>query len=433
MVIPDDYKKTEIGIIPEDWSVVPFEKTFSVLHNNTMSRAELNYYNGDIQNIHYGDVLIKYPFILDCSKETIPYINDDRTLTVSKGFLQDGDIIISDTAEDEVVGKATEIVNVNGRKVVSGLHTIPCRAKDKNTFALSWLGYYINSRFFHDQIIPYITGIKVSSISKNSLFKTLVAYPKKSEQERIVSALSDIDTLIDNLEKLISKKKNIKQGAMQELLTGKRRLPGFDGEWIESTILDASCLVLNGDRSERYPSKDEFISFGIPFINAGHLQNGKVNFHNMDYISESHYISLSGAKLKPGDILLCLRGSLGKYAFVDFSKGAPASSLCVIRCSEVLNNRLIYYIIGSRVFRDLINKANSGSSQPNLSADTVSKFKISFPKDIKEQIAIAELLSDMDNEIEELEKKLAKYRCIKQGMMSELLSGHIRLTEKEGT
>ena len=103
-------------------------------------------------------------------------------------------------------------------------------------FAPKWLGYFMNHSTYHDQLIPYITGTKVSAISKSAISGTMIAVPQKEEQAAIVSALYDIDALITNLEKLIAKKKAIKQGAMQELLTGKRRLPGFDGEWADLII-----------------------------------------------------------------------------------------------------------------------------------------------------------------------------------------------------
>lgn len=424
MVIPEGYKKTEIGIIPEDWSVVPFEKAFSILHNNTLSRAELNCYNGDIQNIHYGDVLIKYPFILDCSKEKIPYINDDRTFTASKGFLQDGDIIISDTAEDEVVGKATEIIGVNGRKVVSGLHTIPCRAKNINTFALRWLGYYINSRFFHDQIIPYITGIKVSSISKISLFKTLVAYPRKSEQERIVAALSDIDILIDNLEKLISKKKNIKQGAMQELLTAKRRLPGFDGEWTVKSIGESGHLCKETVNPQSSPLVF-FCEYSMPAFDVGKKPI-------MRYGSEMH----SNRTVISGNVLLFnkLNVRQKRIWLINAEKeNSVCSSEFLAYSSDQIDLLYLNYLLNTNeVTKDFIDSSTGTSnSQKRITPNTFLSYSITVPSDIEEQTAIASILSDMDNEIEELEKKLAKYRCIKQGMMSELLTGHIRLTEKE--
>lgn len=144
-----------------------------------------------------------------------------------------------------IVGKSTEVIGIGDSKVVSGLHTIPCRPKDAEMFAPKWLGYFINHCTYHDQLIPYITGIKVSSVSKSAISSTVIAIPPKPEQKAIAEALSDIDILIVNLEKLIAKKKAIKQGAMQELLTGKRRLSGFTEKW-NKIKLGECCGFLSG-------------------------------------------------------------------------------------------------------------------------------------------------------------------------------------------
>ena len=141
-----------------------------------------------------------------------------------RDFLKDGDVIIADTAEDETVGKAVEAINVGDRLIVSGLHTIFLRPKE-GTFALGWLGYYVNSTAFHDQLLPLITGIKVSSISKGSLMDTVLRCPPAlAEQKAIAKVLGDMDEEIAALEAELAKTRQLKQGMMQELLTGKVRL-----------------------------------------------------------------------------------------------------------------------------------------------------------------------------------------------------------------
>lgn len=155
-------KHTDIGDIPADWKLQTFEETFRVLSNNTLSRENLNNSDGAVRNIHYGDILTKFTEVLNCNEEDIPYLNDLSLITASTQLLQDGDIVIADTAEDETVGKTIEVRNLGNGKLVAGLHTIPCRVK-KGKFAPGWLGYYMNSNIYHDQIIPFITGIRVCS------------------------------------------------------------------------------------------------------------------------------------------------------------------------------------------------------------------------------------------------------------------------------
>ena len=204
------------------WEYLPFEECFDILNNNTLPRVELNYDTGIVMNIHYGDILVKYPSILNCDEEMLPFINEGANFNTS--LLRNGDVIIADTAEDETVGKTIEIMNVGNRKIVSGLHTIPCRPKIHDQFAPMWLGYYLNSSSFHDQIVPYITGIKVSSISKGALSKLILAVPEKEEQKQIVEVINSMDLEIMSLKKKLEKYCSVRQGMMNELLTGRIRL-----------------------------------------------------------------------------------------------------------------------------------------------------------------------------------------------------------------
>ena len=127
-------KHTEIGDIPVDWELQTFDETFRVISNNTLSRENLNNRGGAVRNIHYGDILTKFPEVLDCSEDEIPFVNDLSLLSSSTQLLQDGDIVVADTAEDETVGKVIEVQNLGDSKLVAGLHTIPCRVK-KGDFA----------------------------------------------------------------------------------------------------------------------------------------------------------------------------------------------------------------------------------------------------------------------------------------------------------
>lgn len=196
---------------------------------------------------------------------------------------------------------------------------------------------------------------------------------------------------------------------------------------VSNIALSQIALLLNGDRSTNYPSDSDFVEYGVPFINAGHLSDGKVDYSKMDYISQIKADSLSGAKIISGDILLCLRGTLGKYAFVEKDGGAPASSLVVVRSNaEKISPRYLYHVVSSSIFQHQILVENNGSSQPNLSAKSVMGFQIPFPAK-QQQEMIADVLSDIDALIANLEKLIAKKKAIKQGAMQELLTGKRRL------
>lgn len=178
------------------WEQRKLGEIFEYLQNNTLSRDSLNYKIPNIKNIHYGDILVKFNEILDGSNKDIPYINPDLDLSkFSKSLLRDGDVIFSDTAEDDTVGKAIELQNVNAPFILSGLHTIPCRPLIP--FGKGYLGNFFNSNSYRLQIRPLVQGIKVSSISKSALKDTMIKYPKNlDEQEKIGSLFQSITKMI---------------------------------------------------------------------------------------------------------------------------------------------------------------------------------------------------------------------------------------------
>ena len=176
--------------------IVKLGDAFELLQNNTFSREDLTSELSTVQNIHYGDVLIKYGAIVNIAEDKPPYIKPDIELKKfsSTSYLCDGDIVFADTAEDYNVGKATEIAGANGLSVLSGLHTIPCRPLIK--FHPMYLGYYFNSSLFRIQIYPLVQGTKVSSISKGELVKASVYVPALEVQKRIALLLYSMDCRI---------------------------------------------------------------------------------------------------------------------------------------------------------------------------------------------------------------------------------------------
>ncbi len=179
----------------EPWEQRKFGETFTFLGNNTLSRAELSMVEGACLDIHYGDVLIKYCEVLDAGGDRIPRIADDqKASSLSCPPLQDGDVVIADTAEDEAVGKCSELRNVEDKTIFSGLHTMPCRPIE--VFASGYLGFYLNSDAFRTQLLPLMQGIKVISVSRSAIEDTDVCYPSLPEQQAIGSLFSDLTNLI---------------------------------------------------------------------------------------------------------------------------------------------------------------------------------------------------------------------------------------------
>lgn len=199
-----------------DWEQRKFYDCFKLLRNNSLARAELAKI-GKIRNIHYGDVLINYPEVLNISTATVPFIAESRVNSISKdSYLENGDIVIADTAEDESVGKTTEIQGITDHKIVSGLHTIPCRPLVN--FSPNFLGFLLNSPSYHDQLKPLIQGIKVSSISKKALGETRVCFAKDlDEQAQIGGFFNGLEMLITLHQRKLESLKKLKKSLLQQM------------------------------------------------------------------------------------------------------------------------------------------------------------------------------------------------------------------------
>ena len=423
-MVKPGYKQTEFGIIPETWTWVTFRECFNVLPNNTLSRSELNYDAGSVWNIHYGDILVKFPAVLQPAQK-LPYINNEHAAKIIKGFLQDGDLIIADTAEDTTVGKAVEISGVGDRKIVSGLHTIPCRPKDPDKFAAGWLGYFANSNVYHDQLLPLITGTKVSAVSRAAIADTVLLLPPEREQRRIVEALADADGLIISAEKLIAKKKAIKRGTMQELLTGRKRLSGFHEEWTTKKVGEIATMYAGGTPDTNNPN---YYNGPHPWVSISDISSVKKYISNTQKSLTDLGLQNSSAKIFPvGTLLFAMYASIGKCCI---TKCEACSSQAILGLYNLKGCEVefLYYVFLHRE-KDFLEMGQTGT-QANLSKQIVEDIILRLPS-LEEQRAIASVLASIDEDIAVLEQEASKYRQIKQCMMQQLLTGKIRLVQEE--
>ena len=202
----------------EEWKKKRFCEVFTFGTTNTFSREYMCEDSAGVKNIHYGDILVKYREILILSEQEIPSLLSEVSSKITS-FVDDGDVVIADTAEDLTAGKVVEIQETQGKKVAAGLHTMLCKPM-KGCFASGWLGYYMNSEYYHKQLIPYISGVKVMSISKGNIVKTNILVPSIEEQTAIVEVLSTADHELDLLRQDIKQEKQKKKALMQLLLTG---------------------------------------------------------------------------------------------------------------------------------------------------------------------------------------------------------------------
>lgn len=353
-------KHTEIGDIPVDWELQTFDETFRVMSNNTLSRENLNNRGGAVRNIHYGDILTKFPEVLDCSEDEIPFVNDLSLLSSSTQLLQDGDIVVADTAEDETVGKVIEVQNLGDSKLVARLHTIPCRVK-KGDFAPGWLGYYMNSDLFHNQILPYITGIKVSSISKGAISETLILVPPFDEQEKIVQSLNKIQLLMTAETKVVNKIKLVKNGCLSKMFPQKDdtvpeiRLPGFTEAWEQCKLSDVVDSVDTGkSKFDKEGSSGEYPILGSTSV--------------IGYDDEYDY---------EGDFILTARvganaGSLYRHA----GKVKISDNTVYIQASQ--NIEFLYQLL----IRFDIKRLSFGTGQPLVKASELKRLELMMPTDM---------------------------------------------------
>lgn len=381
---------TEIGSIPSDWKLVPYGEIFDFCRTASYSREQLSDTN-EIGYVHYGDIHTKFDFFLDLNKVKLPTIGKE----LSKNFtmLRDGDLIIADASEDyEGIGKSIETKNVGNKKAIAGLHTLLLRDKNESV-ADGFKGYIHGNQLVKKQINTLATGLKVYGISKNSLKRILIPLPPtKKEQTAIATALSDADALISSLERLIAKKKAIKQGAMQNLLKRKEG-------WKIKKIKDVAPL----QRGYDLPSNK---------LQSGHYpvvySNGIINYHS-EYKSKS-----------PG-IVTGRSGTIGKVSFIETDFWPHNTTLWVTSFKGNFP-KFIYYLFAYIK----IEQFATGSGVPTLNRNDLHDYTVSIPS-FEEQKKISIILSDMDAEIALLEKKLEKQKLIKQGMMQVLLTGKVRL------
>lgn len=409
MEIKEGYRQTEIGIIPNDWEIKEFgEITERIVGGGTPSRQNPNFWGGTIPWTTVKDFATFNPY------QTQEYITVDGLKNSSSNLIPKRTII---TSTRMGLGKA--VIYQVDVAINQDLKAIYPKKNIETDFLLNW--FY----FFSKTIEEMGSGSTVMGLSLVDLRKIKLAIPPtKQEQTAIATALSDTDALIENLEELIEKKRNIKQGVMQELLTGKKRLAGFTIAWNIKKLGD--ILKLQGGYAFQ---SDSFQDDGIPIIRISNIDNNSVKLSEVVYYKE--FKMPNEFVIKKNDVLIAMSGAttgkVGIYGFDFISYQNQRVGKFVIH--EPFNNDLkfISYLIRSEKFMSAMQKEIAQGAQPNISGKQIESLEFSIPSDINEQIAIGTILSDIDCEIDAIEQKLNKYRMIKQAMMQVLLTGKIRL------
>jgi len=414
MAVKLGYKQTEVGVIPEDWGVSTVGSEFYIQLGKMLDSEK----NVGEPRPFVGNRAVQWGRI---------DITDIGEIKLSRSDLQrfrlcEGDLLVCEGGE---VGRAAiwrqPVAECYYQKA---LH----RLRPKRGYNIQLMQYLLQQLSASGFLLNFVTQTSIAHLPKDK-FQTvpIPLPPTKAEQEAIAEALSDADALIESLEQLIAKKRHFKQGAMQELLTGKRRLPCFKGEWQTRPLGEVIAHCSSG--ATPYRGRPEYYKGNIKWITSGEL-NYNIITDTLEKIS-IEAVEKTNLKLRPvGTFLMAITGleaagTRGACGIVGSPATTNQSCMAIYPTSELSPQYLYHYY----VYRgnNLALEYCQGTKQQSYTAKLVRLLPVALPPSVEEQTIIATILSDMDAEIAALEGKLAKARQIKQGMMHNLLTGRIRL------
>lgn len=429
------YKMTEVGVIPEDWEV----KTLGKLACINGRIGFRGYTVKDLVRKGEGAIAIGGKHIsknfLDLSDAE--YISWKKYYESPEIMVKQGDIVL---AQRGTLGKSALIKSDIGPATINPSLVLINKIKCNNLYLI----YNMQSSSVTDYIRQINSQTSIPMISQKQIEGIKIAIAKLDcEQAAIATALSDVDSLISALTKKIMKKKAIKQGLMQQLLTGRKRLPGYEKnrepvqtEWGAipkdwKTLSIGKCCSIKARIGWQGLKKSEYLSSGEYVLVTGtDFMNGRIDWKSCVYVSKKRYEQDANIQIVKHDILITKDGTIGKVAFLDDVPclGTLNSGIFVVRShSEELDQCYLSKIFESFIFDAFLESLVAGSTINHLYQKDFVHFNFPVPPTISEQTAIANILSDCDSEIAALEEKRDKYKEIKQGMMQQLLTGKIRL------
>lgn len=409
------YKMTEVGVIPEDWEVKNVSESCLIKARIGWQGLKKSEYMSS------GDYLLITGTDFDNGQvnwKSCAYVSKARYEQDSNIKIRPQDILIS---KDGTIGKVAYLGMIpKAGTLNSGIFVI--RANDRKIDQV-FLSKIFMSFYFEEFLNRLVAGSTINHLYQKDFVKFCFPLPNSEEQTAIAAALSDVDSLISALTKKIEKKKAIKQGLMQQLLTGKKRLPGFNDKW-KSMLLGDIAEVKDGTHQTPQYVK----SGGKPFYSVENVTAD--DFKNVKHISlEEHKALTSNYRIEKGDVLMTRIGSIGCCKYVDWDVDASFYvSLALLKINEKYDSKFISYLSNIKSFKEEVMLNSLVFAIPQkINLGNISLIKVYIPTSKAEQTAISNILSDCDSEIAALEEKRDKYKEIKQGMMQQLLTGKIRL------
>lgn len=410
-IIKPGYKLTEVGVIPEEWEV----KNLEALVDYTNGRA----HEKSISN--YGRYIVVNSKFIASDGEIRKY-SDHCFCSTSTGDVL---MVMSDVPNGRAIAKCYWVERDKTYTVNQRICALSPRHVDAK-----FLFYKLNRNPFY---LAFDDGAKQTNLRKDDVLSCPLGIPKSREEQcAIATALSNIDVLIASLDQLISKKRDLKHAVMQQLLTGRQRLSGFSGEWEVKSLFQ-----LADQKKEFFDDGDwieaEFLTeSGIRLVQTGNVGEGHfTDKGSKKYISSDSFKKLGCKEVKIGDVLICrLAEPAGRACLlpdIGEARIITAVDVTIFRpLASVADRRYLVNVFNTRQWFSSVSERCGGSTRTRIARSELGKMQIKIPS-LREQTAIADVLSDMDTEIAMLEKRRDKTDALKQGMMQELLSGNIRL------
>jgi len=412
--IKDGYKVTEVGVIPDDWEV---KKLKDCLIQNPD-------YGINAPAVPYLDNLPTYIRITDISEDG-NFLAQNKVSVIHHNannyFLEFGDIVLARTGAS--TGKSY-LYNVKDGKLVFAGFLIRVKPDTQKLYP-RYLKGCLETQAYWNWVKVMSMRSGQPGINSNEYSQLQIPLPPLAEQKAIAHALSDVDNLITAIDQLITKKRNLKQGTMQELLTGKKRLPGFSGKW-EVKKLGDIANIQRGASPRPIDSPiwyDITSSVGWVRISDITASNGRILEKTKDYLSQQ---GIAQSRFLPaGSLIMSICATVGIPVITNIDTCIHDGFVGFTKLNDI--DKVFFYYKLKELENNFKSMGQTGS-QNNLNTNLVKKYPIPLPP-LPEQKAIAEILTDIDTEIEALEKKRDKYKAIKQGMMQELLTGKTRISK----
>jgi type I restriction enzyme S subunit len=407
------FKQTEIGPIPADWIVEPLGKRATFRTGPFGSALHKSDYVTDgtpiINPMHIVDGLIVPTIRMT--------VTDHAARMLSDFCVKPGEIIIGRRGD---MGRCA-VIREQSTGWICGTGSMIIRPERTNA---DFLQRVLSSPKVVGAIEDAAVGTTMVNLNQGTLANLKIQFPPRNEQDAIATALSDVDALIAGLEKLIAKKRDLKQAAMQQLLTGQTRLPGFSGEWTVKRLGDLAEMGSGGTPSS---ANGAYYGGDIPWVAIADMTGGGKYIADTERKLTTLGLANSPAQMFPaGTVLYAMYASLGECSVATIPV-TTSQAILGIRPKPDLHSEFLYYLLTS--WKSMVKGLGQQGTQANLNKGMVADFKISLPA-FDEQKSIAAVLVEMDTELVALDSRLSKTRELKQGMMQELLTGRTRLISK---